>query len=873
MANAYSIQRNRQGWIDPTDQDFTLKAMMFKQQKYTANQAKTDAVIEQYKSLQLAKGVDQEYLNERIQGLLNNVNESGAQDYGSDAVTRSIKYHIDQALDGNVMTAMQETAKIRAYQAEVAKIKEKTPEAYNSLNESFGIAPAQDYLNDGQVGSKIKGSLTYTPYKDVEGEIQKTLLDIQTKAKDGSYEYEVMPGKLQKVTVNGKSASELREIALGLMGDKYNQQFTINSWGKHGGFKNIEGTTEQMNSYYDNLVNAHNQDIEEYKAQISGGKLSEDAIAQKNASIKALENQKLLIQNNKINFQKDPISGLVAMEKEGVANRLGKSLGLLQTKSMEYKADDYYFKSKNLELDYAQYEHNVMKDTADLNFKYTQLASEERRAADRIAAGLIGKDGDGDGDGTSSSSSGGGSGGSINWVPGNGLNEIPEGVDSNNQQVLSDIRKVDNEYMQTSRAVMQNIIDIATGKITNVDSATKNEAIQLVNNFKSKHGDVGVNAQNVKGEKVNEFINIYSRADAYQNLAFLSIGGEKTATGESMSKLSYKTRLTDMKNQIVHKKDLYAKARKAAQEDEVRSGNKGSYLENKIFKEYLSNSVSKIGNSQQFTGTMGKKDVGTLNALLLDSGKTDMGEAAENGAISFQVSGDKVSISYQTKGKGEDKEGIMSTVVIPDIPLEKFKAHFKGVEKTINLNSKKGIYTAQNYGTKELVSSPIAFLDPNSVNFNAFSKETESFIQEKGDLRFLTEASTKTEMNTLVNSLVTPEMKGVGKQLVNEIFNPLVINTLKVVVQHTASYDGSGKSDLLVSLVNPRTGKRIITQNLGHKENADDIVKLNQYQPQILYSKLVGGELRDTVIKSNTAKEFSASEGLINLLKYTRGDR
>jgi hypothetical protein len=118
MANAYSIQRNRQGWIDPQDQEFTLKALMFKQQKYDSNRAKVDAVVEQYKSLQLARGVDKDYLNERLNYIFDNIN-SGNNDFSSNAFTASINNYIGEALDNNVMTAIQETAKIKRYQEDV----------------------------------------------------------------------------------------------------------------------------------------------------------------------------------------------------------------------------------------------------------------------------------------------------------------------------------------------------------------------------------------------------------------------------------------------------------------------------------------------------------------------------------------------------------------------------------------------------------------------------------------------------------------------------------------------------------------------------------------------------------------------------------
>ena len=344
MANAYSIQRNRQGWIDPTDQDFSLKALMFKQEKYTANSAKTEAIIEKYKSLQLAREVDKDYLRDRLNGLISGVNNFGDQDYGSDALTKSINYHIGQAVDDNVMTAVEQTAKINAYQAEVQKVKEKNPELYNNLNESFGIAPAQEYMNNGEVGAKIKGSLTYTPFKDVEGEVSKFLLEIQKGAKDGVTQMPdpQNPGRMIEVTLNGKSADELRQLAMGYIGNRYDSQIKINTWGSTGGFKEIEARIAPTVAKYDSMINERNTELAEVKSKLTG-RITESERSYLQDQVKSLENGIMGAQSMKESLTKDPVGALVYLEKESIAGRAGMSLGLLQTKSVEYKKDDYYF--------------------------------------------------------------------------------------------------------------------------------------------------------------------------------------------------------------------------------------------------------------------------------------------------------------------------------------------------------------------------------------------------------------------------------------------------------------------------------------------------------------------------------------------------
>lgn len=865
MASAYSIQRNRQGWIDPTDQNFTLKALMFKQQKYDANQAKVQSVIEKYQSLQLARGVDKEYLNKRLQSLINGVNQYGASDYASNAVTQSIEYHIGQALDENVMTAVQETAKIKAYQAEVAAIKEKKPELYNSLNEAYGISPAQDYLMNEEVGATIKGRLAYTPYQDIEGEVQKTLLDIQTKAKDGSYEYEVSPGKLAKVTVNGKSAAELREIALGLMGDKYNPQFTINTWGKYGGFKNIEGASEQVNGYYDNLVTAHNKDIEEYKSQLTGGKLSPENIKITEDKIKALENQKLIIQNNKGRFAQDPVSGLVAMEKENVANRLGKSLGLLQVKSMEYKKDDYWFGMQNLNLETAKFNHQQANDAAKLEFDARKWEDEKQLKINELAIKATkgeGGDGEGEGDGGSSKSS-------SEWVNGDGVNDIEQGIASSNTQVISDIVGTRNDLYGTGKQVIQTIADIAQGRTRGVDGETKAQATQLLNNFKAKYGISITDAKKLGEGHIDAFMNLYSRSDAYQDLNFLPGMGDRSATGETAGKTGLKVRWSQLKNQYQLKKATYEKARAFAQADERKTGQPKHFTENQYFKQYLNDAVAKLPNNQQFTKTMDKKTIGNLNSLLSATGKDVDGAsiAAENGSMTFQITGNgTVALRYQSKAKGEDKESIMMSTEVKEVPLETFKKFFPDAAAKINLSQKKPVYTFQNFGTQQFISPKVAFLDPHSKNFNAYQQETSSFVKDPQDLQFLTKDGTKQAFSSIAQRFSTPETKAIGSQMANILSDPNFSNKFRVVVQHTQSYNGSGKADVLVSIVDPQTKQNIITHNFGALEGADDLIKVSENQPQILYSKLVGNELLKTTSQSRAGLQLT--EGLEKLLKY-----
>ena len=863
MANAYSIQRNRQGWIDPTDQDFTLKAMMFKQQKYDANQAKVQSVVEQYSALQLARGVDKDYLNQRLKALVDNVNSSGGMDYGSNAVTNSIQYHLGQALDENVMTAMQETAKIKSYQAEVAKIKEKNPELYNSLNEAYGISPAQEYLQNDQVGAKINGSLTYTPYKDIEGEVQKTLLEIQTKAKDGSYEYEVAPGKLAKVTVNGKSAAELREIALGMMGDRYNPQFTINAWGKHGGFKNLEGATQNVSTYYDGLVTATNKDITDLQAQLTSGKLAPSKVDEIKDRIKALENQKLVTQNNKNIFLKDPVSGLVAMEKDNVASRIGKSLGLLQTKSMEYKKDDYWFSAQTLNLETAKFEHTKQKDAAQMEWEKKKWEEEKQlKINDQL---LKASGGDGSSDGTKGSKSG--EVADDEFVQIDGKNDVEQNLAGSNTQVVQDIVQTRSMKNAMGKQIMQSIVNIATGANGRVEPEKKNQAIQLLNQYKAKHGTLDPKKAN-EGQ-IQAFMNLYSRGDAYTDLAFLpDVTTTKSATGEHAGAANLKQAWSTLNNEFLVKKSSYEQARARAQADERASGKPRHFTENQQFKEYLGASLSKLANNQAFTKVLNKKDIGRLNGLLMANNVGTSLVAAEGGNMMIRKISDKeVEITYQGKAKGEDKEAVMQKTAPIRMSTEMFTKYFEGAKKAINFGTKKPVFTFSNTGTKQFVSSTLGYMDPHDTNFNAYKADTGRYLPgQEAALEYLTRDGAKKGFSAALSAANNSKDAGKVKTLVNVLSSQELMNKLKIVTQFAQSYDGSGQAHVLVKLIDPVSKQTILSRDLGPKDSLDDEKNLGEYQPQILYTQLVGEELLK-VMANYKAGNLELSEGLETLLK------
>ena len=135
------------------------------------------------------------------------------------------------------------------------------------------------------------------------------------KAKDGKIQIPDNQGRIQEINVNGKSAAELRDLALGYIGNRYDDQLKVNVWGNTGGFKNLQPQVESAISGYDAAIEAQNKAIIEAKTKLTGP-LSDTEKDKLKDSIKAAENQLLQITQMKQSLQDNPVGALVFLEKQ-----------------------------------------------------------------------------------------------------------------------------------------------------------------------------------------------------------------------------------------------------------------------------------------------------------------------------------------------------------------------------------------------------------------------------------------------------------------------------------------------------------------------------------------------------------------------------
>jgi len=166
MASAYSILRNYGDYIQPYDLGLVQQGLQYKQGKYDVNRLKVDQQIEQFANLDLIKGVDKQYLNDRLSELVNQVNQYGTMDLSENGITKNIGNHIKQALDTTVMNAYVSSNEIRKTFSTIEDVKKNHPDKYAVQNEYDAMEGVNEYLSNSEVGASYK-SKGYTPFTDI----------------------------------------------------------------------------------------------------------------------------------------------------------------------------------------------------------------------------------------------------------------------------------------------------------------------------------------------------------------------------------------------------------------------------------------------------------------------------------------------------------------------------------------------------------------------------------------------------------------------------------------------------------------------------------------------------------------------------------
>lgn len=171
MASQYSLLRNYGEYVSPYNLDLIAQSMGYMQQKVDTNREMLNQYADSLLNVDIIKPQDREYLQSRLQGLIQDVNDAyRGSNLASGGVARQIKSYIGQAMDERVLNAVAGTREFRKLQKTIEDIKLNDPEKYSPVNEGMAYMPAMAWMEDGKVGSRLQ-PLHYTPYYDYSDEV------------------------------------------------------------------------------------------------------------------------------------------------------------------------------------------------------------------------------------------------------------------------------------------------------------------------------------------------------------------------------------------------------------------------------------------------------------------------------------------------------------------------------------------------------------------------------------------------------------------------------------------------------------------------------------------------------------------------------
>lgn len=296
------------------------------QQKYDANVAKVDSLISQYTSMPLLRGEDKQYLAERLQTIISNVDQNSKINWTSGSATRQVNSLIASAVDDRVLKQLSNSQAIINFEQTAAERKAKNPDLYNDANYIYAKDKAgyEAYMK-GETDDI--GSLQYIDYYDVK----KNLTDeVEKYAKERGFEKVLNVDSNEYVYRNVKGKEVKPEEIESFVSSAINsnsrlqQQLLIDSHAQYRGAKD-EDILKEYTEYVGREAKVYDSKIE------------------------ALENQKK-------NTNKDDLETLSQIEKAKTAYNEEKNRLLSQADPSKFNRDSvqYTHHVKNLTSNYVK---------------------------------------------------------------------------------------------------------------------------------------------------------------------------------------------------------------------------------------------------------------------------------------------------------------------------------------------------------------------------------------------------------------------------------------------------------------------------------------------------------------------------------------
>ena len=233
MASAYSILKTYAEFIPPFDLGIADKALASKQGDFDLKAAMLQDKMDQLSDMLLYRGVDRAYLQDRLDKVADQINNSVGSDLTHRGVQKAFEASISDVVDPTVMQGYQSSQNFKALKDEIAYVKKNDTKSYNKMNEAYVMSDAYAWANSEDIADSYVGGV-YTPYIDVEAKLSERAAAFQKD--NGEFQYDVLDGSGRKTTIKVKDMSEhqLRQAAMASLNDADKGQLKIQSWYNYG---------------------------------------------------------------------------------------------------------------------------------------------------------------------------------------------------------------------------------------------------------------------------------------------------------------------------------------------------------------------------------------------------------------------------------------------------------------------------------------------------------------------------------------------------------------------------------------------------------------------------------------------------------------
>ena len=366
MASAFSTPRQYAPYQEQFNKELLAKALQYKQGKYDLNKEKIQQTVQNITGLDLMRPQDAEYLNNKLQNVLNVVNQYGVGDLSLDSNTDYIKSSIANIADDKVMAGYLGTMSVRNIQKEAEEARKDGK--FVQKNYDYSMRDAQAWMANPEVGASYKGGKNYVPYTDLNMKFMEQLKYIE-------------PTAYSEISANGQytffkeNRTEIDpaviKSAFSLMLDSdagAAQQLQVNSWDNYRNLSDQE-FGQKFQQDFDVLTKSYNNSILALKREIANTDPNDPEYQRLNALLKHTEDNAAQFETAAIAQYRPQIE--LAYYKENLLNNYAKTFAGVRQKDISLISDSEGLSKMKLGITAIQ-EFNQIKYTEKNDAKARQ---------------------------------------------------------------------------------------------------------------------------------------------------------------------------------------------------------------------------------------------------------------------------------------------------------------------------------------------------------------------------------------------------------------------------------------------------------------------------------------------------------------------